>query len=65
MKNEISHIKDDMGEVKVMLKDHITWEETKHQELEIKYANKWTEKVIVGMVITIASGIVLAVINLL
>ena len=40
MKNEITHIKTDVTEIKGMLKEHVEWEAKKYQELDGKYATK-------------------------
>jgi uncharacterized protein YqiB (DUF1249 family) len=68
MKNEISHIKTDLAELKInnehnfqelksLLKEHVSWEEVKYKELDGKFASKLTERIVYGLV-----GIVLTMV---
>ena len=41
IKNEIVHIKKDVEDIKMMLKDHIDWESAKYEKLKEKFAGKW------------------------
>ena len=65
MKNEITHIKTDVTEIKTMLKDHLDWEEDKYLQLESKYASKWVEKAILGIIISVAAGVLVLLIQAL
>lgn len=65
MKNEISHIKNDVDEIKTMLKNHIIWEDKKYDDLKQDFASKWVEKVSIGLIIASASALVTALITLL
>ena len=40
MKNEITHIKTNVQDIKGMLKDHVEWESKKNGELDAKYLHK-------------------------
>jgi hypothetical protein len=75
MKNEISHIKTDLAglkvdteknfqELKALIKEHVSWEETKYKELDVKYASKLTEKIVYGLVGTTLSLLLTALIYL-
>ena len=75
MKNEITHIKIDLADLKVsnehnfqelkaLIKDHVSWEETKYKELDVKYASKLTEKIVYGLVGTTLSLLLTALIYL-
>jgi hypothetical protein len=40
MKNEITHIKKDVEEIKSLIKDHMDWEALKYNELRNVYVSK-------------------------
>jgi len=61
MKNEISHIKYDVEEIKQMLIEHTKWEETKYSELDKKYAPISTQTIAIGSFLT-ALGIIVTLI---
>lgn len=76
MKNEISHIKSDVAEmkedtkvsineIKDMLKEHVEWEAGKYDSLQNSFAAKWVEKVILGISVTVAGAIIVGLIQLL
>jgi len=65
MKNEISHIKSDVNEIKGMLKNHIEWEDKKYDDLKDDFASKWVEKVSIGLIIASASALITLVFTLL
>lgn len=61
MKNEISHIKSDVEEIKMMLKEHTEWEENKYSLLDEKYAPKYVQTLAIGSFLT-ALGLVVSLI---
>jgi adenine/guanine phosphoribosyltransferase-like PRPP-binding protein len=65
MKNEITHIKTDVEEIKVLLKDHIRWESKKYDDLKNEFASKWVERAIIAVMTTVVGGIILAVVTLI
>ena len=44
MKNEITHIKVDVNDIKSLLKEHIKWEADKYKEFEDKFVAKEVQK---------------------
>ena len=75
MKNEISHIKTDLAELKInnehnfqelksLLKEHVSWEEVKYKELDGKFASKLTERIVYGLVGIVLTMVVSALLYL-
>ena len=55
----LEYLKDQVDEIKGLLKEHTVWEAQKYDSFENKFANKWVEKVSIAL----ASGIVLTVLT--
>lgn len=76
MKNEISHIKNNISELKcdtksnfeelkAMLEGHIKWESEKYDDLRNDFASKWVEKAIIAVMTSVVGGVILAVVFLI
>ena len=65
MKNEISHIKDDVKDIKDMLAEHVTWETKKYDEIKDDFAAKWVEKAIIAVATSVVASVIIAIIVLL
>jgi hypothetical protein len=63
MKNEITHIKSDVAEIKHLLEEHIHWESGKYDSLKKDFASKWVEKVSIGVLISVIAAIVVFVVT--
>ena len=61
MEQKIDNIVEDVKEISKDIKDHIQREEEKYEKLDSKYSGKWVEK----LTITIAGGLVIAVLTFL
>ena len=57
MKEDINHIKTDIGEIKLSLSNFM-------ENVDKKYAGKWTEKVLWGFGGVIGTALLVAVLNL-
>jgi len=55
----LEYLKDQVDEIKGLLKNYSEWESQKYDSFETKFANKWVEKVSIAL----ASGIVLTVLT--
>lgn len=49
VENEISHIKETTQRIENLLTSHVTWEEKKYNEMDLKFAPKFIEKQIEGL----------------
>ena len=62
MKNEITHIKGDVKEIKNLLEDHIRWESQKYDSLKEEFASKWVEKVSIGVIGSVLTALIVGLI---
>ena len=69
VETNIDNIKDSVSEIKEMLKSHISSDEKWHQQiasdfddLDSRYAGKWTELILKGMLIAILGALVALVV---
>lgn len=51
METNLDNIKEDVGELKTMLSDHIKWEEQKYGGMEKKFAPKWVERFVIALIL--------------
>lgn len=58
MEQKIDNLIDDVKEIAKDIKDHIKWEGEKYEKLDTKYSAKWVET----LTLTIAGGLVVAII---
>ena len=58
MEQKIDNIVEDVKEISKDIKDHIRWEGEKYEKLDSKYSGKWVEK----LTLSIAGGLVVAII---
>ena len=61
MEQKIDNLTEDVKEISKDIKDHIRWEGEKDEKLDSKYSGKWVEK----LTLTIAGGIVIAILTFL
>lgn len=61
MEQKIDNIVEDVKEISKDIKDHVRREEEKYEKLDSKYSGKWVEK----LTLTIAGGLVIAVLTFL
>ena len=61
MEQKIDNIVEDVKEISKDIKDHIRWEGEKYEKLDSKYSGKWVEK----LTLTIAGGMVIAILTFL
>ena len=47
MEAHLEHLIEDIKELKLDLKEHIIWEQTKYEDMDKKYAPKWVQWVTV------------------
>jgi len=59
IETNLNYLKEQVDEIKGLLKDHTEWETKKYDSLEEKFANKWVEKVSIAL----ASGVVLSILT--
>ncbi len=58
VETNIENIKEDVTEIKDMLNTHVLWEEKKYSEMERRYASKWVEKVLIGVILLAVGAVI-------
>ena len=61
LETKLDNLIDDVKEISKDIKDHIRWEGEKYEKLDSKYSGKWVEK----LTLTIAGGMVIAILTFL
>lgn len=61
MEQKIDNLIEDVKEIASDIKDHVKWEAEKYERLDGKYSAKWVEK----LTLTMAGGLIIAIIMLL
>jgi len=51
VETNIENIKEQVGEIKQMLTDHVNWENDKYDEMDKKFAPKWIEKFVIALIV--------------
>jgi hypothetical protein len=51
VETNIENIKEQIGEIKEMLTDHVNWESDKYEEMDKKFAPKWIEKFVIALIV--------------
>ena len=65
IETEISGLKDDVQEIKTMLKEHVDWETNKYENLKKDFAAKWVESISVAIIGAVATAVIVGVVYLL
>lgn len=51
VETNIENIKEQIGEIKQMLIEHVSWENDKYDEMDKKFAPKWIEKFVIALIV--------------
>lgn len=65
IETEIVTLKQDVAEIKCLLKEHVAWESDKYDNLAKKFAAKWVESVSIAVVGSVLTAVIVGVIYLL
>lgn len=64
VETKVNYIAEEIVEIKDLIRAHMKKEDERHAHLKDKFASKWVEKVVAGLVTLILTGFTIAIISL-